>query len=109
MLRRVPRLHVDRSANRARRNRVHANPKRSNFLGDAFHHQHHATFGRSIIHMTSPWDDFVHRADANDFAGTTRDLWPDSTAFEFANGFTGTEKLAGKIDADHFVPLREQI
>src|SRR5207247_11146621 len=39
MLRSVPRLHVDRSADRARRDRIHADAERCDFLRDAFHHQ----------------------------------------------------------------------
>ena len=59
MLGRVPGLHVNWCADRARCNRVHTDPIRRDFLGDAFHHQHHAAFGRSVIHVTSPRDHFV--------------------------------------------------
>src|SRR6266700_6917573 len=55
MLRRVPGLHVDRCADRTRRDGVHANPEWRDFLGYAFHHQHYATFGGRVIHVTCPW------------------------------------------------------
>src|SRR5205823_7449533 len=46
MLGRVPGLHVNRCADRARCDGVHTNPEWRDFLGYAFHHQHHAAFRR---------------------------------------------------------------
>src|SRR5881409_3220609 len=54
MLGRVPGLHVDRCADRTRRDGVHANPEWRDFLGYAFHHQHHPGFRGRVIHVTRP-------------------------------------------------------
>src|SRR6059058_5607601 len=54
MLGRVPRLHVNRCADRTRRDGVHTNPEWRDFLSYAFHHQHHAAFRRRVIHVASP-------------------------------------------------------
>src|SRR6266487_5944685 len=42
VLGRVPGLHVDRCADRTRRDGIYANPEWRDFLSYAFHHQHHA-------------------------------------------------------------------
>src|ERR1044072_791682 len=81
----IPGLHVDWGADRSWRDRVHADPIRRDFLGDAFHHQNHAAFGRSVVHVTGPRDDFVHRADANNLSGAARDLRTHAAALELAD------------------------
>src|SRR5262249_27758703 len=71
-LRRAPRVLVDRRADRAGRDAVHADAEWRNLLGDGLHHHHHAAFGRGIVHVPGPRDDLVHRADADDLAQRPR-------------------------------------
>src|SRR5207248_6414740 len=59
MLSRVPGLHVDRCADRTRRDGVHTNPEWRDFLSYAFHHQHHAAFRGRVIHVTRPRNHFM--------------------------------------------------
>src|SRR6185295_11349601 len=71
-LRCAPGLHVDRRADRAGTDRVHANALRRDFLRDAFHHEHYSAFAGGIVDVTGPRDDLVDTAHANDFPrGTT--------------------------------------
>jgi hypothetical protein len=44
MLGRVPGVHVDRRSNCPRRNAIDADPIGSDFLRDAFDHEHHPPF-----------------------------------------------------------------
>src|SRR6266540_2188412 len=101
MLRRVPGLHINWCADCTRRDRVHANPIRRDFLRDAFHHQHHTAFRRSVIHVTGPWDDFMNGADANDLAGAARDFRPDAarTALNIAATSSSLETSARNANA----------
>src|SRR6266480_3886074 len=59
VLGRVPGLHVDRCADRTRRDGVHTNPEWRDFLSYAFHHQHYAAFGGRVIHVTCPRNHFM--------------------------------------------------
>src|SRR5881628_731072 len=74
-------------------------------LRDAFHHQHHAAFARRVVDVAGPGNDFVHAAHADDLSGGTGDFLADPAAFEFADGFAGTEKLTGEIHVEHELPI----
>jgi hypothetical protein len=49
----------------------------------------------------------VHRADAEDLACGTRDLGLHATAQKFAHRGARAQELAGEIDREHLVPLRQ--
>ena len=43
--------------------------KMRELLRNTFHHQHHTALRCGVIHVPAPWDHFMNRAHANNFAG----------------------------------------
>jgi predicted pyridoxine 5'-phosphate oxidase superfamily flavin-nucleotide-binding protein len=103
-----PCFHVDRGPYCSRSHAVDANAIGGHFLGDAFHHQHHASFTGGIVDMTGPGDDFVDAAHANDFSGSAGDILANATPFEFADGFSGAKELSREVDIQDELPIGER-
>ncbi len=49
----------------------------------------------------------MNRTDADDFAGSARNVLSHSLALEDANRFASAEELAGEIHVQHELPLRK--
>src|SRR6266702_2377537 len=103
-LRGPPRFHVDGRADGARTDAVHADTIRRYFLRQALHHQHDPAFRGGIVHVTSPRNHLVHRADAENFAGRAGHIGLYPPAFEFPDGLARAEELTREIHAENLVP-----
>src|SRR3954465_15231566 len=106
--RRAPGRGVDRRPDGARRDRVHADLERRELLRERLHEEHHAALRRRVVGVPRPGNLLVYRAHAQDLARRARDRGDDAAALELAHGFPGAEELAGEVDRDDLVPLRER-
>ncbi len=95
-LRRLPGGAINRRFDRARRNAVHANFLRREFL----RYLHNTAFGRGIIDVARLWNYFAHSAHADDLTCSTRDSRHHTAPQEFMRGLAGAKKLSGQIHAD---------
>src|SRR5206468_2110970 len=104
----APGLHVDRRADGAGGDAVDADAMRRDLLGDALHHQHHASFTGRVVHVAGPGNHFVHGTHADDLAGGAGNFLADAATFEFADGFSRAQELASEIYVQDELPVRER-
>src|SRR5919106_1008021 len=105
---RLPRLAVDRRADRARADAVDPDAVRRDLLGDRLHHQHDAALGRRIVDVPRPGNRVVHRAHADDLASGAGDLLAHAAPLELAHRLAAAQELAGQVDVDHRVPVLQR-